>query len=377
MYRAVSFVVLLAVLALVAVLFYMVMAAFILPLFLAVVLVVIFRPMHQWFVAQCQGRRHVAAGLTTITILLIVLLPVALVVYQAVHEGRIMVEHYEASKATGTTFDRAALVERAAQQLGLEMSEEQRAEALHMIDERIAVMRDMLLGGGLRVAVKTLVGAIIMVVALYFFLLDGPAMMDTILHVVPMNERHKEELLARFVSVSRSVVVATLLAAVVQGLLAGIGFYFAGLDLVFLLMSLTMLLAMVPFVGSVSVWLPCALYLYAVQEQTAAAIGLALYGAIVISQVDNFIKPLVLHGQARLHPLLALLSVLGGVQALGPIGILVGPMAVAFLQTLLKMMHDELMQLDTEAPVRPQTTIKSLAPLFGRLRRTVAIAKSR
>ena len=58
--------------------------------------------------------------------------------------------------------------------------------------------------------------------------------------------------------------------------------------------------------------------------------------------VDNLVKPLVLHGRSNLHPLLALLSVLGGVQALGPIGIFVGPMVVAFLQTLLNMVHAEL-----------------------------------
>jgi predicted PurR-regulated permease PerM len=69
---------------------------------------------------------------------------------------------------------------------------------------------------------------------------------------------------------------------------------------------------------------------------------LAVWGGVVVSMVDNLIKPLVLHGQSNLHPLLALLSVLGGVQALGPIGIFVGPMAVVFLQTGLKMLNLEI-----------------------------------
>ena len=62
----------------------------------------------------------------------------------------------------------------------------------------------------------------------------------------------------------------------------------------------------------------------------------------MVSTVDNIVKPAVLHGRSKLHPLLALLSVLGGIQVLGPIGIFVGPMAVAFLQTLLNMLRDEL-----------------------------------
>jgi predicted PurR-regulated permease PerM len=73
---------------------------------------------------------------------------------------------------------------------------------------------------------------------------------------------------------------------------------------------------------------------------------LAVYGVGVISAADNFIKPWVLHGQSNLHPLLALLSVLGGIQALGPIGIVVGPMVVVFLQTTLKILQRELLSMD-------------------------------
>jgi predicted PurR-regulated permease PerM len=87
------------------------------------------------------------------------------------------------------------------------------------------------------------------------------------------------------------------------------------------------------------------LWIYFVQERTAPAIILAIYCGGVVSSVDNIIKPLVLHGRSNIHPLLALLSVLGGVQALGPIGIIVGPMAVAFLQTLLEMINKEMTAL--------------------------------
>ncbi len=113
-------------------------------------------------------------------------------------------------------------------------------------------------------------------------------------------------------------------------------------------MMLTTLLAMIPFVGSAAVWLPCCLWLYLFEDRLGAAIFLGIYGAGIVSTIDNVIKPFVLHGQSRLHPLLALLSVLGGVNALGPIGILVGPMVVAFLQTLLNILHRELLRFDSE-----------------------------
>ena len=91
-----------------------------------------------------------------------------------------------------------------------------------------------------------------------------------------------------------------------------------------------------------AVWGAASLYLLFFVKSTWAAAGLALWGFFVVSTVDNIIKPIVLHGQSKLHPLLALLSVLGGVGALGPIGIFVGPIAVAFLQAALTMLQLEL-----------------------------------
>ena len=183
----------------------------------------------------------------------------------------------------------------------------------------------------------------IMVLGIYYFLIDGPQMIRAVMRLSPLDDRYEEELVREFDKVSRAVVLATLLSAVAQGLLAGIGYFFTGLtESLFLLTVLTALLALVPFVGAAAIWVPCCFYLAFVQGEVWRAIFLATYGFAVVSMADNIIKPLVLHGQSKLHPLLALLSVLGGVQALGPVGILVGPMVVSFLQALLNMLHKEL-----------------------------------
>jgi predicted PurR-regulated permease PerM len=195
--------------------------------------------------------------------------------------------------------------------------------------------------GTLSIVGRTLFSVIVMLTTLFFIFADGPWIMDELLRVSPLEERYVRELIREFDQVSRAVVMATLLAAVVQGLLAGVGFWFFGVGSVFLLTLLTTLLALIPFLGAASVWIPVAVWLYLYQGRLDLAIGMTLYGVLVISLVDNLIKPLVLHGQSKLHPLLAAMSVLGGVQALGPIGILIGPMAVVFLQTLAKILHRE------------------------------------
>jgi predicted PurR-regulated permease PerM len=224
-------------------------------------------------------------------------------------------------------------------------------------EDQIVQLRDSVLrsagpivsvgGGTLALVAKVGFGLLITIVALFFLLAEGANMLEAIIKISPLEEQHVRELAIEFDRACRAIVSATLLSAIAQGLLAGIGFYVAGLRTsVALLMLLTMVLALVPFTGAAAVWIPVSLYLYFFQGQTFAAIGVALYGALVISTSDNVIKPLVLHGQSKLHPLLALLSVLGGIQALGPVGIVVGPMVVVFLQTLLKIIHRELVSMD-------------------------------
>jgi predicted PurR-regulated permease PerM len=208
---------------------------------------------------------------------------------------------------------------------------------------------------GLQSALKVLIGLAIMVIALYYFFADGPVMIRAVMQLSPLDPAYEQELLKRFGDVSRAVVVATLLAAVYQGSMAGIGYSFAlpqGAP-VFLLTVLTMVTALVPFVGAAAMWICVSGWIYFYGERVvdgkilhdgnpSTAIILAIYCLVVVSLLDNIIKPFILHGQSKLHPLLALLSILGGLQALGPVGILVGPMLVSFLQALLEMLRKEL-----------------------------------
>src|SRR3989304_3920616 len=149
-----------------------------------------------------------------------------------------------------------------------------------------------------------------MVIALYYFLADGPAIIEALMRLSPLEKRHELELFARFVQVSRSVVLATLLSAAAQGVLAGAAYYFVlpSAAPIFLLTALTMVLAIVPFVGAAGPWgFVCAwVYLYGermVDGQLVAdgnpikAIVLAVYCAVVVSGIDNVIKPLGLPGQ--------------------------------------------------------------------------------
>jgi predicted PurR-regulated permease PerM len=203
----------------------------------------------------------------------------------------------------------------------------------------------------------------ILLLSLYFFLYDGPGIVRTLMELSPLDDKYELELLAEFDRISRAIVLATVLSAILQGLVAGIGYYVAGMPSLVLLTALTATCALVPFVGPAIVWAPVCVYLLIYEENPMAAGLLALWGLFVVGTVDNLVKVFVLHGQSQLHPLLALLSVLGGIQSLGPIGILVGPMVVVLLQTLLGILRTELTNFrKTEEPATDSPPSKGSEP---------------
>ena len=337
MARIVSFVVLVVILLLIAGLFIKVMANFLLPMFLAVLLVVMFGPVHRWFCARCRGRNHLAAGLTTLCVLLIVLVPLLAVLAQAAFEGYTIYNN-QLSQIDLETVSKA-MVE-FGDKVGLKHLDA--GEIEKTIGTRLQNWLAPLALSTTKYLGSFLIGLAVMIISLYYFLADGPAMRKAIMRLSPLEDAYEEQLVEKFDDIARAVVLATLVSAVVQGVLVGIGFAFCGFGSLFLLMVLAMLFSMVPFIGAAAIWVPACLWLYFYEERTTAAILLAVYGIVIVSAADNIIKPLILHGRSNLHPLLALLSVLGGVQALGPIGIFVGPMVVVFLQTLLNMLNTEL-----------------------------------
>lgn len=181
----------------------------------------------------------------------------------------------------------------------------------------------------------------ILVIAVYFFFADGPGMVNSLIRLSPLDETYMHRLLVQFDQTSRAVVLATVLSALAQGVLSTVGFWLCGLGSLVMLFLATTFMALVPLLGPAVVWGPVAFYLGVVEGRWAAAIALILFGLTVVSMIDNVVKISVLQGKSQLHPLLALLSVLGGLQVFGPIGLLVGPMIVAFLQTLLEILNQE------------------------------------
>jgi predicted PurR-regulated permease PerM len=340
MARLVSLIILAVLVIVFGVLFFQVMSGFLLPMFLAVLLAIMFRPVHHQISRWCGGHDRIAAALTTIAILLIVLAPVLSITIRAGSEAITMLGTGDSLRIDEAQFERfvSHVNEWSPVSINAKDTHDYIVAKSKEWLEAVAVSTPGTVG-------RILLGLFVLVFSLYYFLADGQEMMGSIVRLMPLRDKYQFQLVEEFEEVARAVITATVVSALCQGVLAAIGFNLARFDSVFLLILVAMLAEMIPVIGAAPVWLGAAAWLY-FGDRTVAAIVLLVYGLVGCVIIDNVIRPIVLHGSSKLHPLLGLLSVIGGVQALGPIGLFVGPMAVAFLQAGLTMFGTELSALD-------------------------------
>lgn len=184
-------------------------------------------------------------------------------------------------------------------------------------------------------AVGTVLGFAMMMFLLFFFLRDGAGMVARLVRLIPMAEKDKQKLETYLGAVTRAVVFGTLLTALIQGALVGIGFLIAGLPSPVVFGVIAAAFSLLPLGGTAIVWIPATLVL-GMQGRWGAAIFMAAWGTLLVGLIDNFLKPMLISGRAEVPTLAAFLGVLGGLAAFGAIGLFLGPVVLALIIALIR-----------------------------------------
>src|SRR6266480_2959064 len=171
---------------------------------------------------------------------------------------------------------------------------------------------------------------------LFYLLLQPGETWQAVQPYIPFSAKNTEKLRQRFRDVTTSTIIGTGVTAAIQGALVGVGFWMTGLSNALCWSVVTMVFAILPVVGSGLVWGPGALAL-ALGKNYGAAIGLALWGVILVGNVDYVIRPMVFRRWAHIHPLITLLGALAGVPYFGILGLLLGPLGLSYFFELIKM----------------------------------------
>jgi predicted PurR-regulated permease PerM len=170
---------------------------------------------------------------------------------------------------------------------------------------------------------------------LFFFLRDGQRAVDTLARLIPMPADRRHQLFVNLSNVAQAVVLGTLLVAVIQGTLVGVGFAIAGLPSAIVFGVLAMFASPIPFIGTALVWAPAAIVLFA-QGHTGWGIFMVLWGVLVVSMVDNIVRPLVISGKTGVPTLFVFAGLLGGLAAFGSVGMFVGPLLLTLMVALIR-----------------------------------------
>lgn len=182
----------------------------------------------------------------------------------------------------------------------------------------------------------------------FFLLRDGHLLREGLRGVSPLNRGQETELIDHLTRTIKGVLQSMVLVPLAQGLLALVGFLIFGVPGPLLWSVMVAFAALIPLVGSPLAWVPAGLYLL-VSGSTARGVGLLLYGVLVISTIDNVIKPLILKGAAQIHTMLGFLSILGGLYAFGPKGLIAGPVILSLILSAYRIYRFDVLRWRAEA----------------------------
>lgn len=322
-----------ALLILVLVLTVYMIGPYLAPVMWAAILASLFYPLYKKIGNHIENE-NVRAGVTTTIIVLIVLIPLSLVLTSLARE-LISVYDYLRNPETISTITDFVEAQRENQFIN------QYIEGTNVQEEIEGVVRSVgssLLGfvrEGSATTFSLLAKGFILIYTLFFFLRDGKSLLLKLERLLPFGDTNERELYRRFTSTSRATLKGSVLVAVVQGFIAGIGFAVVGFPSVVFFSILTMFFAIIPALGASFVLVPAALYLFFTASVWQ---GFVLVGfAVFINLSENVIRPKLVGDGVQMHPAIFVVSTLGGISLFGISGIVFGPLVASFLLSLLDM----------------------------------------
>lgn len=351
----------LAILAVVfAILFYQLVRPVAMPLFFAAVVAMLLEPIHRRIKAWNRLPPWLSAGIVTLASLVILVGPLVGTTYFGATKLHAAVSVFNSAEGGSPGGDslpgltRESLhrtIEDASGHLGIDPARLRAGLAASAEDlEQAFVVRSLRMLGSLPRAVLSI---LLFAVAVFFLLKDGEKLAHAWDELTPLGQAHDQAIRREFGCIFRSVVLGTVAAALSQAVSFALGFLI--INAIFdlqaaawtpILAALTLVFASIPFLGAVSVWLPTTLVLL-LRDERAAALCMAVYGALIVSQVDTLFRVWILNEGAKLHALLAAVCVCGGILYFGILGVFLGPIVGALLVALLRILKKELLGLSS------------------------------
>lgn len=318
---------------------YLIFKPFLITILISAVLASIFYPIYEWLTKKIGGRANIAALIMCLLIILVVIIPMTnLIIYGAQKSIAAYSEtiRFLNNNNVGNNIEIGVLAK--AQSWFNISGVELKAIFLDVAQKSSNWLVEGA-GGFLKGTTSFVISLILIIFALFFFFVDGKRMLEKLMYWTPLPDKYDHLIFKKFKDVSYTVFLSTFAVAIVQAGLCAIGFTIVGLPAFFPAIA-TALLSMIPFFGAYLVWIPASIYLLAT-GQIWQGVFMIIWGAGLISTVDNVIRMYMIKNKAQVHPLFVLFSVLGGISVFGFWGVVIGPLIISLAVTILDI-YDEL-----------------------------------
>lgn len=310
-------------------LFLYVIRRFIMPALLAAITAALFYPLYR-AVAERLGRPRLAATATTMLLVVVLLIPVAAFGYLAVDNliALARMASRNVDVVVGWTQSAAAALQALPifknVQLDQLLNSTQLLRMIQGMDQRVLQSVGNVVGG----AAQIILLVFIYLYCLYYFLKDGPGMIESVFDRIPLARQDKQTILGQFVSVTRATIKGTVVMGLLQGAIGGGTMAILGLRGSVLAGVMLFFLAAIPNFGAILVWLPASILLLAA-GQPGRALVMLLVGGGLIASLDYVVRPRLIGNDTQVHSVLVLFGVLGGLAVFGIFGLIIGPIIVA------------------------------------------------
>jgi len=320
------------------------MSSFLGTLLIAAVIVKGVFPMHKIMQKKLKFPPTISALTSLILVALIILVPLVFMFFLVANEARGAYEVISAKINTLTAKDSKLIPELLQEGFIQEWMDKIAQYAPISPSDIIATTKDIvgkissvILGHTTNI-LKNLslfvVHTIIFLLAMFYFLRDGPRLVDYLNSMLPISEKYRAELMKKLSRLSYGIIYGIFGASIVQGFLVGIGFYIVGIDNAAFWGAIAALLSPLPYIGTSIIWVPVVIALL-VSGHWVSFLILMIWCTLIVGLADNIVKPYLIGSSTALHPLAVLLTLLGGAFAFGIKGILFGPFVLTLTLAFL------------------------------------------
>jgi len=323
----------------------MITQPFLQPFAFAVILAVVFYPLHDRALRAVRSRHSIAALISTVGVLLLFGVPAFIIVTLGANEA-VSAAHYltrRSAQEGGFTFFLANLLARPLHFMGrwVDLSKYDVHAIINSNAQKVSLGVVGMGAAVLSNLARFTINALITFVILFFLFREGKQWAYRSGKLTPLSDVQVARLYRNISDTIVANVYGILSVGVAQGILTGIAMKIVGMPSALLLGLGAGFCSIIPVVGSAIVWVPVAIYLL-VEAAVWKGVFLLIWGIVVVSSIDNLVRPWVVAGRVELHPFVLLFFILGGVEAFGFIGLFLGPVVASVLAALFVMLREEL-----------------------------------